>query len=211
MIIYKFTNKLNGKIYIGQTTLTLKKRSSQHYSAKDEVYFHRALKKYGKENFTEEEICSATNLDDLNRLEEHFIQYYGSLRPNGYNIILGGNNFKRVCSPMQGRRHSEETKKKMSLAALGKPKNPESIRKMAITKTGTKASKETRDKMSKARVGMKYATNEVVCNETGEKFISVLEASRKTGIYRNKIIRQLTGKTKKTKSSLTFSYINREK
>jgi hypothetical protein len=46
----------------------------------------------------------------------------------------------------------------------------------------------------------------VICNQTGEIFISVLEAEHKTGIYRTAIYRQLTGKIKKTKCPLTFRY-----
>lgn len=198
-------------MYVGQTTGTLKNRLMKHCSASDGVYFHNAIKKHGKENFIAEEICSAQNMDDLNYLEEYFIQYYNSLRPSGYNIAFGGNNHKRVCSSMHGRTHSEETKKKMSESALGKPKSLETRQAISATKKGIKPSKETVEKIAKAKTGMKYTTNEVICNETGERFMSVLEASRQTGIYRTKIIRQLTGKVKKTKSPLTFRYINKEK
>ena len=209
MVIYQFTNKLDGKMYIGQTTTSLKKRLSQHYSTNKDTYFYRALRKYGKENFIVEEICSATNIDDLNYLEEYFIQYYNTLKPNGYNIALGGDNFERICGPMQGKKHTEETKQKMSLSALGKPKSQETKEKISQAKKGSKLSQEARDKISKVHTGMKYVGVRIVCNETSEIFISILEASRSTGIYRTKINRQLTGKVKNTKCPLTFRYINK--
>ena len=52
-LIYKFTNRINNKIYVGQTTCKLQDRVNKHLqdSYSDEFYFHRALKKYGIDNF----------------------------------------------------------------------------------------------------------------------------------------------------------------
>ena len=51
-LIYKFTNKINNKVYIGQTTQTIEQRTNKHLSQLDDnTYFHRALKKYGINNF----------------------------------------------------------------------------------------------------------------------------------------------------------------
>jgi group I intron endonuclease len=211
MIIYKFTNKINGKIYIGQTTNTFKKRYSGYSNFKGNTYFNRALLKYGMDGFITEEICSAKNLEDLNYLEEYFIEYYGSLRPNGYNTERGGNNHTRVVGAMKGKFHSEETKKKMSLSALGKPKSLEAVQKMIKSKTGSKMPREAVEKRAMAQIGKKKTGSAVICNETGESFMSVSEASSKTGVYRTKIVRQLTGKVKNTKCPLTFRYLNKEK
>lgn len=210
-IIYKVTNLVNNKIYIGQTIQNLHVRIYHHFyeSKNANCYFHHAINKYGKENFVAEEICSATSIENLNHLEEHFISYYDSLSPNGYNIVFGGNNFKRVRSPMEGKHHSEETKQKMSKSATGKPKSLEAVRKMSITKTGFKHSLKSRENMSRGKKGRIKEGRNVVCNETGETFISVTEASRKTGIYRTKICRQLSGSVKSTKCPLTFYYKER--
>ena len=54
--IYKITNKVNGKSYIGQTRNTVEFRWRQHYKAKDNKYFHRAIQKYGKENFADSSV-----------------------------------------------------------------------------------------------------------------------------------------------------------
>lgn len=191
-IIYKITSLIDGKIYIGQTTKSLKIRFLAHCKSDDGVYFHNAVKKHGKENFIVEEICSATNLEDLNWLEEHFIRYYNSLRPNGYNIAFGGDNFKRVCSPMQGRHHSEETKRKMSLASLGKSKSEEAKRNMSLAQIGKKYSKECIETRSRTRTGQKKIGRKIISIKLNRDFISVTEASGELKIPRRTLSRWLS-------------------
>ena len=74
-IVYKITNKLNGKVYIGQTTEGIEKRWKRHcgYQINDGTYFHNAIKKYGAENFTIEIIDKAKNQEELNELEFFYI------------------------------------------------------------------------------------------------------------------------------------------
>lgn len=90
--IYKITNVLNGKCYIGQS-VDPHKRFVSHCSRanndSDNSPIHSAIKKYGKENF-KLEILEWT--EDYNRREKELIQEYNSLSPNGYNIALGGEN-----------------------------------------------------------------------------------------------------------------------
>lgn len=88
--IYKVTNLVNDKIYIGQTVQKLNKRWGDHCAKGSGCKaLSRAIKKYGKANFKVEEICSALNLNDLNYLENYFIKYYNSFGKNGYNLSLG--------------------------------------------------------------------------------------------------------------------------
>jgi group I intron endonuclease len=93
MVIYKVTNKINGKIYIGQTIKKLKSRWLAHInksnSSKTSV-FHAAIRKYKKENFTIEETKRYSSKEELNLEEKRFIEEYNSLVPNGYNILKGG-------------------------------------------------------------------------------------------------------------------------
>ena len=94
--IYKITNKINGKIYIGQST-NIMKRWNQHYlgaflkDSEQNNLLHKAIKKYGVTNFyfEIEELC---DIEDLNKKEIEYIKFYNSLQPNGYNIVQGGNN-----------------------------------------------------------------------------------------------------------------------
>lgn len=120
MFIYKITNKINGKIYIGQTINSINLRWQQHLSKNENCrVLKRAINKYGKENFIIEEIDGANNLSELNYLEKHYILTLDSLSPKGYNLREGGSN---------GGKCSEDTKKKMSEAQKKwkrPPRNPE--------------------------------------------------------------------------------------
>lgn len=91
--IYKITNNVNGKVYIGQTIQTIKERFYQHCATKcsDSVLnmaIHRAIKKYGKFNFTIE-VIEEVDKDSLNDREKFWIEYYNSYN-NGYNSTIGG-------------------------------------------------------------------------------------------------------------------------
>lgn len=91
--IYKIQNKINNKVYIGQTVKTLEKRFHQHQNNFDKPYFsqivlYKAFKKYGIENFTFEGIEEVSN-EYLDEREKYWIQKYDSYL-NGYNSTLGG-------------------------------------------------------------------------------------------------------------------------
>ena len=94
MFIYKATNKINKKVYIGQTTQTLEERINQHnshaYGHQYNYHFHNAIRKYGAENFEYEIIeDNIKDIETLNKREKYWIKYYNSYY-NGYNSTLGG-------------------------------------------------------------------------------------------------------------------------
>ena len=97
--IYLITNTINGKYYVGQTVNSIQTRWSQHKcEAKrgiPDVYFIRALKKYGPENFIVEELEECAD-ELLNEREIYYIKKYDSNNNNkGYNSTIGGEgNFK---------------------------------------------------------------------------------------------------------------------
>lgn len=98
MIIYKFTNNLNGKVYIGQTTRPLQERVAQHLNSKDFTHFHCALRKYGVNNFTVEEIDCADSKKELDEKEIFWISHYNSTdRLIGYNSTYGGDTNAMDC------------------------------------------------------------------------------------------------------------------
>ena len=115
MFIYKITNKINGKIYIGQTIRSIKRRINQHtnINGKNNSILNKAVRKYGKENFQIEEICGANSLEELNYQEWLLIHKNNSLAPNGYNMVEGGKN----------KLATKESKKNMSLAQIKYFKN----------------------------------------------------------------------------------------
>lgn len=90
--IYKITNKINGKIYIGQSN-NCERRFQEHCSPsranQSRIPVDLAIKKYGKENFTFE-IVEQCTLEQLNDKEEYWIKYFNSIE-KGYNCNAGGN------------------------------------------------------------------------------------------------------------------------
>jgi hypothetical protein len=103
--IYKITNKINGKCYIGQSD-NIKRRWKEH--KKDAFWtngngydypLYRAMRKYGIENFTFE-IIEECAIDALNELEIFYISKYGSYE-NGYNQTLGGDSGEHFCKLSQ--------------------------------------------------------------------------------------------------------------
>lgn len=102
MIIYKVTNKINQKVYIGQTIGTLENRWKRHKNdALNNIldtHFARAIRYYKPENFTIEIIDTANNQEELTKKEYYWINYYNSIN-NGYNETnaeykCGGNTYK---------------------------------------------------------------------------------------------------------------------
>lgn len=96
--IYKITNKINGKMYIGQTTTSINRRFFEHkYNAKtrtDKFPLYCAIRKYGEENFVIEKIEECDN-DRLDEREIFWIAYFDTFK-NGYNSTLGGSGMKKA-------------------------------------------------------------------------------------------------------------------
>lgn len=149
MIIYKITNLINSKVYIGQTIQSLERRWSRHNwkctKGRNAMAITNALIKYGSENFTIEKIDEASNIEELNFKEEFYIEKYDSISPNGYNLRSGGGNKKT----------SDETKKKMSEANKGRKISEETRKKLSDSHKGWVPSEETRNKWRKAFSGKK--------------------------------------------------------
>lgn len=88
--IYKITNQVNGKSYIGQTITSINTRMLKHFSnaKKATTGIDYAIQKYGKENFEIEQVCECAN-ENLDDLERYYIQYYNTYN-DGYNLTTGG-------------------------------------------------------------------------------------------------------------------------
>ncbi|MDD6022214.1 MAG: GIY-YIG nuclease family protein [Oscillospiraceae bacterium] len=95
MCIYKITNKINNKVYIGQTTKTVEERWKRHcndaLSGRLKTKFASAIRKYGVESFQVEKIDTAKTKNELNKKEAYWISFYNSVY-NGYNSTDGGEN-----------------------------------------------------------------------------------------------------------------------
>lgn len=158
MFIYKTTNLINNKIYIGMHTSNLKNYFGSGINIKKD------LKKYGKENFAREIIeDNISTLELLREREKYWINFYNSKDDSiGYNIFDGGRgggghpqneDARKKISDSEignknynfGREFSEETRRRLSVAMTGK-NNPNFEKKH---------SEERKQKMSNSMVGKK--------------------------------------------------------
>ena len=93
-IVYKATNKVNGKSYIGQTVQSLSQRKASHKcNAKNGIqcYFYNAIRKYGFDLFDWEVLIKCYNSKNLNESEKLFITKFNSIN-DGYNLTSGGDS-----------------------------------------------------------------------------------------------------------------------
>lgn len=110
MIVYKITNLVNGKIYIGQTTRTFNKRYGGagigaervlryfevNKDSKKNEHLNNALIKYGANNFKIEIICQCNTVEELNEKEKYYIDLYEARDyKKGYNCEEGGDNKRK--------------------------------------------------------------------------------------------------------------------
>ena len=121
--IYKITNTINGKSYIGQTIQNVKERFYQHCATKCSqailnMVIHKAINKYGKSNFTIEVIeeVESTNLNDR---ERYWIRYYDSYN-NGYNSTKGGQDGIKLFKNLDTESIVREYKSGKSLREIGR-------------------------------------------------------------------------------------------
>ena len=144
-VIYLYRNKINNKVYVGQT-LYEHRRFLAHKSAKRKSLFHNAVNKYGFDNFEYVILhkCISNNDDfikeELNFWERFYIREFNSVYPNGYNLTDGGDG-------TSGYKFSDDTKTKMSVTRNDYYKSNDPYWK------NKKFSYETRQKISNALKG----------------------------------------------------------
>lgn len=123
--IYKITNTKNNKCYVGVTT----KENPEHrwrdhkYAIKNGTgcpLLMAAFNKYGEEAFKFEVLIICFD-EDVYKYEQTYINKYISMSPNGYNVAEGG----KMGRNFLGRKHSEETKKKMGIKSINYNSSPE--------------------------------------------------------------------------------------
>ena len=142
--IYKITNLVNGKLYIGQTWQPLQRRFTQHCCGTPCIKLSNAITKYGRDNFSIEMICSAEHQIEADRLEDYWIKQYDTIN-NGYNIKEGGSHGK----------HTAETKKKLS--EMKTNPSDEVRRNLSLSHIGHKDSDETKKKKSQSHMGFVFS------------------------------------------------------
>ncbi len=155
--IYCYENKINGKVYIGQT-INFYKRHSAHINGngvKNNSLIEKAMIKYGEINF---DFWVTTIVDTKEQANQEEMYWIAEMRNQlgkrmVYNLTDGGEgSIARI--------HSDETKKKMSIAAKGKNTwskghilSPEHKEKLLKTNTGKAVSTETKNKIAQKQLG----------------------------------------------------------
>lgn len=198
--IYKTTNLINNKIYIGQHT---SKTFDKKYLGSGKK-FKQALKKYGVKNFVCEILQTCDSYDELNACEKYWIEKCDSQNPSiGYNLCEGGiaPRFDGENHPMYGKHHTEEAKEKNRIAHLGKKASDDTKQKisegnkkkhisdehkLAISKAnkGKKLSQDTRLKISESKKGKKTGP---MSDETKEKLRQSNLGKRRTEETKKKL------------------------
>lgn len=199
--LYKHTSP-SGKVYIGITGRKLTKRFDNGRGYSHSPHFRAAIKKYGWENIKHEILQTGLTKEEAEKAEIMAIEHYNSTdRRYGYNAdkggtapgrmseetrqklrahMLGDNNpTRKYGHPFKGKKHSEETKAKMSAAA-----------KARTNRTVSEATKEKLRQVQKKRA--------VINLDTGEVYAGIHEAGEKTGAQPTKICAVCKGRRKTT-------------
>ena len=205
--IYKITNKINNKVYIGQTNRTIEIRWKEHCRhLKSNMPICKAINKYGKENFLIEKLeeCSDILLD---KREQYWIEYYNSFnKENGYNATFGGQNSgfimtdkaERVKQLWQEGYGQKQIVEKTKL-------NVETVHGYLI-KSGvtTEDIRERQKEILRKKRGKKVLQYDLKGNFIKE-WISATEVERQTGISRGNIGAVCNGK-RKTAGNFIWRY-----
>lgn len=216
MLIYLSTNKINGKKYVGYTTLTLEKRIRTHiyksHSKSQYFYlFKNALRKYGPESFSWEILEYCNSIEECFEKEKYYIKTLNTISPNGYNLTEGGN----------GGVQSNEVKEKISnslkeyykknghhcFANLTKEDRKARAKKAWDTKNkngykaikGYKMSSDSRNKMSESK-NKKNALSWFNVNTEEKQYLSCTEMAKHTGLTASTFHHIKKGRSSCTKS-----------
>ncbi|MFL2134932.1 GIY-YIG nuclease family protein [Ruoffia sp. FAM 24228] len=209
-VIYLITNQINGKQYVGQTIQPIETRFRQHCNNRQ--YFSlltHSINKYGKDNFTVEEIDFASNEDELNEKEIYWISKLETLSPNGLNLDGGGlgciaseETRIKMGNSRRGKKHTKETKVKIGKASKRNWENG-----VLTGRTGMKHTEETKKLMSMKASGknnsmygksgkLSPTATKVINLDTEEVFDTLLEASQFCGVVPPAISNCCKGKSK---------------
>lgn len=180
--IYKITNKINGKIYIGQS-INIEQRWLKHKFKYEDPkgYFHKAVRKYGTESFIFEIVVECPK-EHLNLFEIVFIRELNTMNPNGYNLTTGGTN---GCSM------SEQTKQKLRDSHIGHVPSAETLKRRSESMKGKNVGSENgmygkvspmKGKTHTEEAKKKMAVRAIQCTYNGITYESYRSAAKSLGL-----------------------------
>lgn len=174
----------NGKIYIGITSRTVKKRFSEHCGkaarSTDNFLLHSAIRKYGKDNILVETLASA-RWDEIKLMEVAAIADQNTRAPFGYNLTDGGDGTKGIV-------FGEETREMMRANNIGKKLSAETKVKIGVALVGRIFTKESRAKLSSS------ASSRVFSESDRAKNSEIVRALWADPAYREKVVAAHAGK-----------------
>lgn len=206
--IYVLKNKINGKMYVGQT-VNIKQRLKQHRTALRKQAISLAIKKHGWYNF--DKIFFKCPMFLLDFVEKALIKIFNTISPNGYNLNNGGHINKKfsiesknkMSNTHKGKKLSEETKLKISVKNTGRVVSQETREKLSKIHKNKIVTEETKKKLSLSHIGQKSwdagrkfpefsgencsKSKKIICIETNTVYISVTEAAKLNNIHHKRL------------------------
>ena len=209
-VVYRITNMINGKKYIGKHSTT---DVYDGYFGSG-IAIKQAINKYGIDNFKKEIICYCNNEEELKEMEKYHIKKEGTFS-KGYNLTLGGEG-------ILGYKHTEDSIRKASDSRKRyyeeNPEMREKISEMAKKRVGKlnpfysrKLSQEHIDKLTVSRVKAITGVNNpsarsVICNETGVKYDLAQDAATAVGLKYSTTILKACKNIRKSAGGFTWRY-----
>lgn len=225
MYIYKTTNLINGKIYIGKRVY--RKKDDNWYLGSG-IYLNKSIKKYGRKNFKKEILEWCNDKKHLCEREIYWIKEFNATNLKiGYNLSLGGDGgnvgveaYIKIANKLRGMKRPKEFGEKISKALKGKPKSKEHNEKVKQSLLKVSRPKEVVDKMAKSiknkydngwesPVQIKvYQYNKITGNYI-QSYKSATEAAKILNIDRKSITNNCVGKSKSS-GGFIWSKIKKE-
>lgn len=197
LYIYKITNLINGKLYVGRHTC----KSLENSYMGSGILIKKSIRKYGEENFSKEILCLCEDEYELNQMEIFWIKELNTMVPIGYNLTIGGEG-------TNGLKMSESTKAKIS-----------AIAKLKIGELnpfwGKKLSPEHIDKMTRTRVvaitgGNNPSAVKVLCIEEDIIFDTATDAALWSGLKHPTTILKAAKGQRKSAGGYTWIILPKE-
>lgn len=185
MAVYLLTFP-NEKRYVGKTAKKLSRRWWEHRRAArlgSQFPVHRALRKYGPENVRVDVLYDGRLLD---LLEQKCIRVFQTKAPNGYNLTDGGDGVHGLplasrmrMGGMRGKRHTDETRAKISSSSMGRVVSFETRRKISERLKGRGLSMAHCLKLSECHKGVKQSAQAVANRVASCKRVWALRGGRR--------------------------------
>ena len=211
-VIYRHMYNGDGRGYIGQSIHGEEVRTRGHLRSKDSTYFHRAIRKYGWENFTTEILHENIDPMYLDDWEMYYIALYETLGTKGFNMTAGGRGIR-------GYRHTEKHKAHLSLRMagsdnpfFGRKHSEESLQRMSASHTGEKSPffGKPHSEDHRMKIGEAHLKQVEQWSNDGETYIrtfdSITLAANAIGKSPTGISQCLGGK-QKTSGGFTWRYV----